>query len=366
MGFVSKRGRLVSSRSVPFRGKKGDVMNEFYFILFQLMLVLLVLVALIQYVNLTASGLKFEKRFTSMDLALLATTVQYVPGTLKHIYTPMAFEALIDLEHINNTVYINQKDSDLPSIVFWFLSDINRDPIDDRPIRLTGTRASEGGIFSDGEITPPYITYYRTGRKIAFDHTEISPFHKNCPVFNTSADLNSKTITISKVFSDPKDERNVSHPVNKIAQHIAARHRNLFKITKSPDKSESDLIIYVGDSGESRGPGSLVMFIPIDENTLLSRKLACILINDLLTDESYILFSQIMPIYTEHLDKESPLNVLKTKAGQATVFWDISGFTAEEFDYTITADAFATAILRYHGAEKLNIRSEKTMSTEAE
>ncbi|MFH1063793.1 MAG: hypothetical protein V1729_01795 [Candidatus Woesearchaeota archaeon] len=345
-------------------------MNEFYYILFQLMLVMLVLVALIQYINFTASGLRFEKRFASMDIALLTTTVQYVPGTMKYLYTPMPFEALIDLEFINNTIYIIQKDSDLPPIIFWSLANINRDSL--RGVtRLTGTKEDEGGMFSDAEITPPEITYYRTGRKTAFDHTEVNPFQKDCPVFNTSANIKSKTITISKVFKDAKDERNETHPINMIAQYLSARHKDIFKITKSTETTgsagsgkTSDLIIYLGDSGESKGPGSMVMFIPIDENTLFSRKLACSVINDLLTEKSNILFSQIMPIYTEHLDKESPLNALKSKAAQATIFWDISGFTSEQIDYHNTADALATAILRYYGAEDLNIISEKTMSTE--
>jgi hypothetical protein len=378
MGFVSKRGKIVCrAGTMPwFRtakwlsektltGKKAEVTNEFYYILFQLIFIVIILAALIQYVNHIATDLGFEKRFASIDMALTTTAVYYAPGTLKQTYRPIVFESPIDAEFSDSVIAITERGTQLPPVFYWYLRDTDMyDFREEIPIRALFSQSNEEGF----EI--PEITYYRTGLKISFDGQRTNALQLECPGINTTEpNWEAKKIFIAKILSSTQDYQNTELPTNRIAQILSARHGQITTndqetITNNQETqrgeqvgqisaipSDADMIIAIGETGEERETGSLVVYVPADENLLRERKLGCFLINELLTDETTAHYVQVMTVYPEMLESDSPLRIFKERArqDQLIVFLDISNFDDDKIDEENAAEAISNAVIRYYG-----------------
>lgn len=67
-----------------FKGKKGDVNSEIYFVILQLVVVSLVTVGLLAYVISIVTDSALEKNFFARDLALTTTTVYAAPGDVEY------------------------------------------------------------------------------------------------------------------------------------------------------------------------------------------------------------------------------------------------------------------------------------------
>lgn len=349
-------------------------MHEVYYLMFQLILVVLVLIALLAYVHNVATDLGFEKRFTSIDMALLTTVVHYAPGTLKQVYIPiegddeMLIRRAVDAGFENNTILITERQEELPPVLYWFLSDRYMDPLDE-VVSLKGTRREVDlmGLMSFEDFVPPNITYYKTGKGVSFDRDRLNPLQLVCPVLNTSVtDWQSEKVFIAKVLPGEGDYGNADLPVNRIGRILSARYNQVevsgtssapaqvsggSVISAVPD--DASIVIAIGDSGEGREPGSLVVYIPSDANLLEQRKFACFLVNELLTPDSAVFYSQVMPVYVQSLDDASPLNVFEEKSdpSQVMVFLDISTFSDEQVDVDNAALAIYYAVQRYFGSE---------------
>jgi len=353
MVFVSrKRGKLALRL---FRCRRANILHEMYFIMFQVLIVFMVFLALMQYINNVASDLGFEKRFTAVDIGLLTTAMYYAPGTLVHTYlTPIPFPVPMDFVFAKGTIDIKEREKPL-EVMFWFLADKNLEPLDTE-LKI------DSSVKGDTKKYPNF-TYYKSGRQVVFDKSQTNPLQIVCPVLNTTEqDPNSKKIFIAKVLSKPEDYAKLDNPANRIADFIAARRQNVKVSGKSIISAEvnskisaipadSDIVIMLGDSGEKRESGSLVAYIPINNNSLRERKLACFIINDLLTPQTSVFYSQVMPVFVESLAKTSPLNVFKELSGQSqlAVFIDISTFSNNQIDTDKAASAILRALERYYG-----------------
>jgi hypothetical protein len=215
MGFVSKkRGRLAFRL---FRHRKANILHEIYFLMFQLLIVFLVVIALFQYVNNVASGLAFEKKFTAMDLGLLTTAVHYAPGTLKHTYTTLPFPVPMDFIFADSLVNVKERGSEL-NMLYWFFADSNLEPLADTAnIRLT----EEGG-------SPSTFTYYKSGGGVALDRLDLNPLQLVCPIVETAVDnWQANKIFIAKVLPKSEDYSNADLPANRVSQVLSARYNQV-------------------------------------------------------------------------------------------------------------------------------------------
>ncbi len=361
MGFVSKRGIFL-----PFRGKKGDIMNEIYFFLFQLILVAIVLLALFQFTNNVASNLAFEKRFISIDMGLLTTVINYVPGTLRTVYSPLPLDVRLEAVLKKNLVSITDLDVDLPPTLYWFLSN--------NYTKLTEDAVSLRSVPKDDFLMVPQLNFFKTGKSIYFDDSKVNPLQKVCPVLDTPKMGINNGVAIVKVLPDVKDYSIGDHPVNRIATSLENKYHDMFsqsnfefkKVieTQKPIcftnvRTLPDLIIAIGDSGENREAGSLVIYFPVDSASLRSRKLACYLMNELLTPESEVLYAQIMPVNAISLVKESRLCVLKQRTIEEeplTIFVDISKFNEDQINVDNVVEAIHSAVLRYYGESPAEVK----------
>jgi len=351
MGFDSrKRGKLVF---FPFRGKKADIMHEFYFILFELILVVLVFAALLAYVNNIAKDLGFEKRYISMDMGILTTVVDYVPGTLKHIYNPIIFKTPVTASYADSLVQITEPQVELPAIVYWYLASRDADI-------FRSTISLKSDEVEKGVFVPPNITFYKTGKKVALSDKNTNALHIICPTINTTVDdYKSKKIFIAKVLSG-SSVSDAENPTNRIANIISAKYPQVSaKASQAASQgsaisaipADSEMVVVIGDSGEKREPGSFVVYIPADARLPEERKLACMVANEILTDDTSVFYAQIMPVYIDSLKETSPLKVFKERSSpnQVMIFLDISKFTKDQVNVDNTADAIYRGIQRYYG-----------------
>lgn len=384
MGFVSeKRGGLASKLS---RSRKASILHEIYFFTFQIFMVIIVFLAMMQYVNDVASGIGFQKRFTSMDMGLLTTAVFFAPGTMTHAYNPVFFPVPVDVIFADNIVNIKESGKDLDKL-YWFLSDTNLVPLTDSK-QLTPPEL--GSINPDSLVDMPKmmfdaareaalrynISYFKTGGKVSLYPEKVNPLQLVCPVLNTTdGDRRSGKVFVSGVLPGKEDYSNLSIPTNRLVQ-VLSRQDDLFTSSSVSDDggsavtaipSGSELVMIIGDSGEEREPRSLVAYIPAEQNTLKARKLACLLINDILTPETAVFYAQIVPVFTGSLDEGSPLNVFRefSSEDQVMVFLDISSFDAGEVDVANTAEAIRRAVRRYYGDTNMTSVEGHTLGTPA-
>jgi hypothetical protein len=380
MGFVrKKRGSVVCK---PFLGKRADILHEIYFLIFQLFMVFVVVIALFQYINNVATDLGFEKKFTAIDLGLVTTTVYSAPGTLFHDYVPLPFPVPMNFVFSDSTVNIKERGKEL-NMMYWYLTDRAVEPVgEELPVpaspyadgmeeELQRLRDSAGGA------NPPEVnfTYYKSGRQLVFAKEAANAMQMVCPVLNTTeADWESNKVFIGKILSSQQDYSDAENPVNRIAQIISSRHSQVQVSGASSSGSggasapapssardpgslisaipaDAKIVLIMGDSGEGREPGSLVAYVPVNSNLMKSRKFACFLLNDLLTPEAVVFYVQIMPVYVDDIEDTSPLRVLReiSAQGQVVVFLDISKFTKEQVDVDTVSDAVYRSIERYYG-----------------
>ena len=373
MGFVSKkRGNIVRN---PFRHRNANMMHEIYFFVFQIFIVfVLVFLTLMQYVNNVATDLGFEKRFTSIDLGLLTTAVFYAPGVLTHTYVPLLFvvdNEIVQIDIIFRDDYlvnIKEPGKELDKL-YWFLGDKNLDPMDDSKSLMPPVieeEELESMISMPQRIiaavlaqAPDYpFTYYKTGRKVSIDKSKVNPLQIVCPAINTT-DPGWKSRKITVVNALPQQDYSKPElPSNRLAQTLLNRYSMSISRTAPAD---SEFMIAIGNSSQNREQRSLVAYVPVNDKLMQSRKLACFLINNLLTPETSVFYVQIMPIYPESIDEESTLGVLKKTGNQVAVFLDISTFSADQINIDKAADAIYLALQRYFGEQKLDFVSGRVL-----
>ncbi|MBW2971469.1 hypothetical protein KY359_00390 [Candidatus Woesearchaeota archaeon] len=358
-------------------------------------MVALVLVSLFQYINNIATDLGFEKRFTSMDLGLLTTVVYYVPGTIKHTYiVPIDFPIPMDFIFERSLVDVMEHGRDL-HMYYWFMSDRNLDQLEeDLTIYPSGAGEGQaatggsteymGGLVEEqrkvgtlmpgwgGALAPPppepNFTYFRSGRQISFDIDTPNPLQLICPVVNTTIEnWRSQKVFVMKVLPDPQDYSNESLPTNRIAQIISARYSNFeasgsgtssstgagSRISAIPD--DAKIVLVVGHSAEDREPGALIVYIPADDKVMEERKFACFMINDLLTSDTLVYYTQVMPVFTGGVDDDSPLRVFDERSSpdQVMVFLDVSRFGDDQINVDKVVDAIYRAVERYYGGHEV-------------
>lgn len=360
MGCVlKKRGNLGSP---VFRGKRGNILHEILFIIGQFVIVLMISIALLAYTNNVATDLGFEKRFSSIDLALIATTVFYAPGTLKVEHRPIAFEVPMVATFKDSEVHIEEPGSKLAPLAYWHLSDNDMDMFSDSAsIRATLLTDDDDREY----FRPVNLTFYKAGRQVSLSESGTHPFQMICPSINTSmTDWQSQKIFIPRVLPSADDYKDETRTENRVAGVFGARYSQQTITDMSASSSsvgssqvvsgipeDADVIVALGDAGEDREPGGLVLYVSANHSVIKSRKLACLIANQLLVPKSVVFYVQIMPVFTESLESNSPLNVFKELSSddQVMVFLDISGFAPNQVDVTAIADAIHNAIGIYYG-----------------
>lgn len=385
------------------------MLHESLFFLFQMVLVVLVFVALLQYVNTVASDVGFFKRYTSIDLGLLVTALHAAPGTIKHSYSSIQFPIPIEADFANSIVRVSEVGRPLVS-EYWFLSDLN--------INVVAFRL-RSGLLRQKEVTQLEklvkgeqkeihlidATFYKSPGRMKPDEMKVNPLQLPCPSLN-STDLfwdRQKKVLIGKVFQDKAQLSDGTLPINRIAQILSAQSSAILVnvptkaspqqaspqnpasggllaekkgfvseeesaevivaqqseasqfIPSAEDFKQADSIILLGTTASADAAGALRVYIPASkENSMKSRKLACLTLNKLLTPGTEVSFVQIFPVFQQQIDKKSPLQGLFVMSDETkpTIFLDLGSFAPNEINVENTAYAIFNGIHQYYDSQK--------------
>lgn len=90
-GIMQKRGF----------GKKAQIEHEMYYILAQLLLIVLVGFALFSFVDTVSQGNLYHKKYLARDIAFITNTIYAAPGDISYIYPGDVSEFIINFRQDN-------------------------------------------------------------------------------------------------------------------------------------------------------------------------------------------------------------------------------------------------------------------------
>ncbi len=85
--------------------RKAQIEHEFYYILAQLLLIVLVGFALFSFVGAISQGTLYNKNYISRDVALIIDTIYASPGDIHYVYPVDISEFIINFKKDNVEVY---------------------------------------------------------------------------------------------------------------------------------------------------------------------------------------------------------------------------------------------------------------------
>ncbi|MBI5398108.1 glycoside hydrolase family 104 protein [Candidatus Woesearchaeota archaeon] len=394
-------------------GKHASMLHESLFFLFQMVLVLFVFIALLQFVNNVATDVGFNKRYTSIDLGLMVTALSASPGTIKQSYSSIHFPVPFEADFAGSIVSVGEVDKPLKS-AYWFLADLNMDIV---AFQLrsgllkqdkTVTKLQELVSGEQKEIHLIDATFYKSPGRLKSDEMKVNPVQLSCPSFNTTDVFwdQQKKVLIAKIFASKAQFADGNLPLNRIAQIlsaqstailvnvqtkaapaqesqaqsqpagsalsssskpvytqqeesaqiIAAQETQTAPLIPSADEfAQADMIIVLGTTASADAAGALRAYIPAAQvNSMKSRKLACLIINKLLTPATEVSFVQVLPVFKQQADKKSPLQALFAVSDEQKpiIFLDLGSFAANEINVENAAYAIFNGVHRYYDSNK--------------
>lgn len=272
------------------RSKKANVMHEVYFIIFEVLLLLIVALALYQFEANWAKGLDFSRRFTAADLGVFMTALYGMPGTVQAMYaipqTENEWELLLKDGKIEireqgkplvvTNVYAQDRNIDKFSHLFGFES-----------LFLSKTGEQVTASFDEANLKQlrcPRVIIGKIGWEYDQDILISTGFHKgqateDVILEQTSVKKIKEQLTGVPAFSFEKTNQKIA-----VLLHIAHH-----------DETNNALRAYVKSD-------------PADpENFLKSKKLACNILNNMMTSSANYSFAQIVPVDSALIEAEKDM-----------------------------------------------------------
>lgn len=376
-----------------------------------MVLVLFVFIALLQYVNNVATDVGFNERYTSIDLGLMVTALSASPGTMKQSYSSIHFPVPFEADFEGSVVSVGEVDKPLKS-KYWFLSDLNMDIVAFHVRSGVLKQDKAVGKLEEllkGEPREIHLidaTFYKSPGRLKPDETKVNPLQLSCPSFNTADPFwdKQKKVLIAKVFPSKAQFADSNLPLNRIAQILSAQSAAILVnvptkeapaqqpepqqaepstsqsvkpvyapqeesaqiiaaqevqtaplIPSADEFAQADMIVVLGTTASADAAGALRAYVPAAQaNTMKSRKLACLIINKLLTPATEVSFVQILPVFKKRADKKSQLQGLfaGTDETKPVIFLDLGSFAQNEINVENAAYAILNGIHRYYGSNK--------------
>ncbi|MFC1753073.1 hypothetical protein ACFL96_06720 [Thermoproteota archaeon] len=370
------RGKRGLKQKV-LRRKNASMRDEILYIIFQVMMVVFVGLMVFTYINNKTTSIGFEKRYIAMDMGLSLTAVYASPGNLIYRYTKPI--ELTDEENytiemaMERTRVLVKEPKDKLATSYYYGGDLTiprffkrftkwGDPFPlyrfgydlDTDITLTNyNKISCPPIARPSEDEDNPKPSWRTEKKIYFDIT-------------------------SKNRTDPVSQRET-----KVGDRLKTVLKNKQRLTITDDIEEADIAIGLRIMRRTE-QGSITAHIPDSESTLKeSRTLACSLINELLTPETFVKYVQILPVAGLLFDrneswwldmlwgdditklKTSKITIKESQAAEGVrVIIEFGIVDESQMDFENTANAIFNALSRFYGSESDLMTTGPTISAE--
>jgi len=283
-------------------GKKADVSHHIYFIMFEVVLVVLLAAALFSFVESIRKSTVFEKNYLSKDAALTASTLQFSPESVEYTYSSKKLDLRkFIFSFANNRAAVSENPEffdEQPLVVYYPFSSDSSTSLEISSLAgssfVNFAVSASNSIIRDSLGSTPFKSY----RHIM-----------QCPDIGTQdSDWRSKKILIDPVggvkinpVTKEKEFQGLSYPGDQsfnedsVVLQIsnALSHLHSFEATRDDEswisledrwamideETGAVLVLKIGLSN------SLRAFVPYgSSHTPESSKLACLIINSLLSN----------------------------------------------------------------------------------
>lgn len=109
-----KRGKILA-----VKGKKGGIVHEQFFNIFEIALAILILLALLKFIYDISNKTIFEKNYMARDLAILLNTLYSAPGEVRYDYSENIEGLVFDFAG-NKVEILTKKDEESTKVFYPF------------------------------------------------------------------------------------------------------------------------------------------------------------------------------------------------------------------------------------------------------
>jgi hypothetical protein len=156
---------------------KGDIPSQALFFLFEILMVMVVLVALLSYVDSIKKNTLFEKNYLARDIALTLNTLGTVPGNIFYLYSNPKVELKnFDIILNNNFAGVKEKEEKSNIVSFPYadntLFNLKIDPpgsAQNIELLKSGKTFSTRHSSNIGQLNIFYLPEQKDNQKIVFD-----------------------------------------------------------------------------------------------------------------------------------------------------------------------------------------------------
>ena len=315
------------------RGKKGAINEQLLFLIIDITIILVVWLALFNYVRSVERDTLFDKIYLTKDIALLINTAYSSPGNLFYTYSSDELDlSLFDFYFKDGFVTIKEN-PDGNELYFPYAAD------------------SSFETELPNIVSPEKIEFAKTDNKLqakeslTYDLNQLS-----CPNIGIEGKLSSQSIVVDPghgaVSGEPKDpglefkdynlrDKKEAYITADIANHIEGALDNV-ELTRYSDSYETTearltvieehnagIVISIHIGNYSNNHNSVKAFIKHNpgnpETYLKSRKLACMILNEF-SSKLELDGIVIVPIDTSTLAEEDPMQIINFEDKIAVLF----------------------------------------------
>lgn len=318
--------------------------DEMLYMIFQLIMVVFIGLMVFTYINNKASDLGFEKRMIAQDFGLLTTAIYASPGNLVLPYYPSVtlsdeeIELLVSMEQTR--VFVKQ--SDRPQFnPSWF-------------------------YYARDRTIPPFnLQDYKYGSELKFfrfgydldTDMKFTNYNKiSCPpVARASKEEDSDSpswISDQVVYFDVTP---VGTPGTYSAQETQVGSRlktilqNKQRFTITDDPSQSTVQIGIRIQQETDIGSIRAYILDSGRNLYESRSLACSLINELLTPQTFVKYVQVVPVRNDTNKTYLEMLTQNPEADDVRVVLELGVVDEKQIDFENSANAIYNALARFFG-----------------
>lgn len=101
------------------RGKRGEIPHDLFFNIFEAIIAVMVVFALINFYTGVRDQTIFEKNYISRDISTLLNVVSGAPGTVEYVYDEEIDKFAISLENSRVSATIKSKTKDTPAFYLY-------------------------------------------------------------------------------------------------------------------------------------------------------------------------------------------------------------------------------------------------------
>jgi muramidase (phage lysozyme) len=324
--------------------KRATMRDEMLYMIFQLIMVVFIGLMVFTYINNKASDIGFEKRLIAQDMGLLTTAMYSSPGNFVYPYEPSVtlsddeIQLLVSLEQTR--VFVKQSDRPQFNPAWYYYARDRSVP----PFALQD--------YSYGSD----LKFYRFGYDLETDISNTNYNKITCPSIARDIDeentddpswISGETIYIDVTPEGTPGTYSVQE--NQVGSRLKTILQNKQRFTMTDDPLQST--VQIGIRLQQEADVSAIRAYVLDSDPRLeeSRSLACSLINEFLTPQTFVKYVQVVPVRNSTNKTFLEMLTKNPEASNVRVVLELGVVDERQIDFDNSANAIYNALARFFG-----------------